>query len=99
MMSRWLQSMVAPMAAATAVFGLVTAAMANCFPVAQAPGTAVQPIALQPAAPPAEGEVRLTFLGHSSFLIETPGGISAITDYNGTVRADVPPDIVTMNNA
>jgi L-ascorbate metabolism protein UlaG (beta-lactamase superfamily) len=41
----------------------------------------------------------ITFLGHASFLIETPGGARAVTDYNGyNVPAD-PPDIVTMNHA
>jgi L-ascorbate metabolism protein UlaG (beta-lactamase superfamily) len=103
MMLRWLRSMVAPMAAAAAGLGMATAAAANCFPVAQmpdalAPGSPV-PIAFQPTALPDQGEVRLSFLGHSSFLIETPGGVTVITDYNGTVRAEVPPDIVTMNNA
>jgi L-ascorbate metabolism protein UlaG (beta-lactamase superfamily) len=43
--------------------------------------------------------VRLTFLGHSSFLIETPDGVSAVTDYNGYYRPDLVPTIVTMNNA
>jgi L-ascorbate metabolism protein UlaG (beta-lactamase superfamily) len=86
------------LAAAATMFGMATAAMASCFPVAQAPA-GIQPIALQSAALPQAGEVRLTFLGHSSFLIETPGGVSVITDYNGTVRAAEPPDIVTMNNA
>jgi L-ascorbate metabolism protein UlaG (beta-lactamase superfamily) len=41
----------------------------------------------------------ITFLGHASFLIETPGGVHAVTDYNGiNVPAD-PPDIATMNHA
>ncbi|HEX5077868.1 MAG TPA: MBL fold metallo-hydrolase [Geminicoccaceae bacterium] len=87
--------------AAAAAFGMAATALANCFPIAQLPDAAqagVQPIALRPA-PPARGEVRLTFLGHSSFLIETPAGVTAITDYNGAVRAAFAPDIVTMNNA
>ena len=89
----WLPSMVA-----CAVLGLTSGAMANCFPIAQAPG-AVVPVGFQPVALPAEGEVRLSFLGHSSFLIETPQGVTAITDYNGVQRAALIPDIVTMNNA
>ena len=52
---------------------------------------------LAPAAL-APGTVQLTFLGHSSFLIETPDGASAITDYIGLHGAELP-DIVTMNNA
>lgn len=43
--------------------------------------------------------VRLTFIGHASFLIETPGGTTAVTDYNDYVRSSVVPDIATMNKA
>ena len=44
-------------------------------------------------------QVRVSYIGHSSFLIETPGDASAVTDYNGVhVPANVP-DIVTMNNS
>src|SRR5918994_5055062 len=93
-----LRGSVMMLAAAATLVGMAGAAMASCFPVAQVPA-GIQPIALQPAALPDQGEVRLSFLGHSSFLIETPGGVSAITDYNGTVRASEAPDIVTMNNA
>jgi L-ascorbate metabolism protein UlaG (beta-lactamase superfamily) len=45
------------------------------------------------------GQVDLTFLGHASFLIETPKGVSAVTDYNGYMRPPFTPDIVTMNVA
>ena len=72
-MVRWLRSMVAPMAAAAAALGMATTAVANCFPVAQMPDALAPrspvPIAFEPAALPADGEVRLSFLGHSSFLI------------------------------
>jgi L-ascorbate metabolism protein UlaG (beta-lactamase superfamily) len=47
----------------------------------------------------AQGEVRITFLGHASFLIESPGGVSIVTDYNGFNRPPFAPDIVTMNIA
>src|SRR6266700_3138600 len=46
-----------------------------------------------------EGGVGLTFLGHASFLIESPRGVTIVTDYNDMIRAPVTPDIVTMNNA
>ena len=45
------------------------------------------------------GNVELTFLGHSSFLIRTHENAAAITDYNGYNRAPFAPDIVTMNRA
>jgi L-ascorbate metabolism protein UlaG (beta-lactamase superfamily) len=93
-----LRGSVTMLAAAATLCGMAGAAAASCFPVAQAPG-AILPIGLHAAALPDQGEVRLSFLGHSSFLIETPEGVSAITDYNGTVRAAQAPDIVTMNNA
>lgn len=71
-------------------------ALANCFPIAAAPGQVI------PAASPATqatDEVRITYLGHSSFLIETPEGASAVTDYNGFNRPVFAPSVVTMNNA
>ncbi len=48
---------------------------------------------------PAE-TVRLSFIGHASFLIQTAGGLSAVTDYTGAMGgAEIVPDVVTMNNA
>jgi L-ascorbate metabolism protein UlaG (beta-lactamase superfamily) len=44
-------------------------------------------------------EVQITFVGHATFLIESPGGIRAVTDYNDYVRPQVAPDIATMNKA
>ena len=47
-----------------------------------------------------EGEdVKFTFLGHSTFEIDTPGGIVIATDYNGWYRPAALPDVVTMNKA
>lgn len=43
--------------------------------------------------------VHITFLGHASFLIETPEHVRAITDYSGVYTTDPPPDLVTMNHA
>jgi L-ascorbate metabolism protein UlaG (beta-lactamase superfamily) len=47
----------------------------------------------------APDEVRLTFVGHATFLIESPSGLRLATDYNDYVRPDATPDIVTMNRA
>jgi L-ascorbate metabolism protein UlaG (beta-lactamase superfamily) len=58
-----------------------------------------QGVRLQFAAAGPEGGVGLTFLGHASFLIESPQGVKIVTDYNDLIRAPVTPDIVTMNNA
>ncbi len=47
-----------------------------------------------------EFTVRLSYVQHASFLIETHGGLTAITDYTGfTGQRDFVPDVVTMNHA
>jgi L-ascorbate metabolism protein UlaG (beta-lactamase superfamily) len=50
---------------------------------------------------PLEAEtVRIRFLGHASFALETPGGQVVVTDYTGYIgNPDVVPDVVTMNIA
>jgi L-ascorbate metabolism protein UlaG (beta-lactamase superfamily) len=66
--------------------------MAACAPIAAAaPRTW--------AAADEDLTVRITFLGHASFLIETPDNVRAITDYSGTYTTEPPPDLVTMNHA
>jgi L-ascorbate metabolism protein UlaG (beta-lactamase superfamily) len=70
---------------------------ASCMAVAGAPPLFV-PAAYETAAL-APGQVGVTFLGHASFLIESPGGVSIVTDYNGYIKPDFIPDIVTMNHA
>src|SRR5262249_24697844 len=44
-------------------------------------------------------QVRLTYVGHSTFLIESPQLVRIATDYNDYVRSPIRPDIVTMNHA
>ena len=44
-------------------------------------------------------QVRLTFLGHATFLIESPQLVRIATDYNDYIKPPVMPDIVTMNHA
>ena len=53
----------------------------------------IKPAALAP------GEVGITYVGHATFLIESPGGVRAATDYNDYVRSPVLPDVATMNKA
>ena len=45
------------------------------------------------------GQARLTYVGHSTFLIESPQLVRIATDYNDYVKPTVLPDIVTMNHA
>ena len=44
-------------------------------------------------------QVRITYAGHSTFLIESPKLVRIATDYNDYVKPPVLPDIVTMNHA
>jgi L-ascorbate metabolism protein UlaG (beta-lactamase superfamily) len=46
-----------------------------------------------------EGEVRINYIGHSTFLIESPKLVRMATDYNDYVKPPILPDIVTMNRA
>ena len=43
--------------------------------------------------------MRLTFVGHATFLIESPQLVRIATDYNDYVRPPILPDIITMNHA
>jgi L-ascorbate metabolism protein UlaG (beta-lactamase superfamily) len=44
--------------------------------------------------------VRLTYINHATFLLQTHGGLSAATDYTGYLGAvRQTPDVVTMNHA
>jgi L-ascorbate metabolism protein UlaG (beta-lactamase superfamily) len=44
-------------------------------------------------------QVGITFVGHATFLIESPGGTTAATDYNDYVRPKIVPTVATMNKA
>ncbi len=50
--------------------------------------------------PVAEDTIRITYVDHAMFLLQTPGGMSAATDFTGFLGAvDFVPDVVTMNRA
>ncbi len=44
-------------------------------------------------------QVRISYVGHATFLIESPQLVRIATDYNDYVRPPMLPDIVTMNHA
>src|SRR5678815_3870162 len=46
-----------------------------------------------------DGEARINYIGHSTFLIESPKLVRIATDYNDYVKPPVLPDIATMNHA
>ena len=76
--------------------GEASAATGGCLAMAQATPRVV-PASYEVAALE-EGEVKLTYIGHSSFIIESPQGIRIVTDYAGYAGGIVP-DVVTMNRA
>ncbi|MFY8114989.1 MAG: MBL fold metallo-hydrolase, partial [Rhabdaerophilum sp.] len=76
------------------VSALPALAEACLGPIARAPdGTPVSFAAVQ------NGEVRITYVGHSTFAIESPQGVMAATDYSDYFRPATLPTIVTMNHA
>ena len=44
-------------------------------------------------------QIRVNYVGHSTFLIESPQGVRIATDYNDYVKSTALPDIATMNHA
>jgi L-ascorbate metabolism protein UlaG (beta-lactamase superfamily) len=66
-------------------------AMANATPPAM-------PVSLRRAAAETD-EVAITYAGHSTYYIDTPGGVRIATDLNGAYRTGRLPDVVTMNRA
>ncbi|HEY0182144.1 MAG TPA: MBL fold metallo-hydrolase, partial [Rhodopila sp.] len=67
-------------------------ARAGCAPIAMQ-----EPRLWHAAA--SDDTVEITFLGHASFEIVSPAGVTAVTDYNGINIPRDPPDIATMNQA
>ena len=67
---------------ALAVGFLSTPVLAGCPGLVVDNAPLLHRAAFQRSTVPAD-HVSLTFLGHASYLIETPGGIAAVTDYNG----------------
>lgn len=68
----------------------------HCIAIAEAPGMEYLHRASF-AAPLPDFTVRLNYVDHSMFMIETPGGLRAVTDYAGFIGATRLPDVVTMN--
>nr|WP_255702796.1 MBL fold metallo-hydrolase [Roseivivax sp. GX 12232] len=51
-------------------------------------------------APVPEYSVRLHYISHASFLLQTRGGLNAVTDFTGFIgNTTLLPDVVTMNHA
>ena len=69
----------------------------HCIALAQNDAQVVQVAFGDPLA---ADTVRLRYIDHATFLLETAGGLVAATDYTGYLGTrDLVPDVVTMNNA
>jgi L-ascorbate metabolism protein UlaG (beta-lactamase superfamily) len=75
-------------------------AIANALPSATyagfKPSKADTPILAQTFV---EGDVTITYAGHSTYIIETPAGVRIATDFSGVYGYDPLPRVVTMNKA
>ena len=69
----------------------------NCPGLVAADAPGVVPAALRLALN--ADQVRFTYVGHSTFLIESPQLVRIATDYNDYVRSPLLPDIIAMNHA
>ena len=70
----------------------------NCPGLVAARAPRAIPAALRIAALGSD-QVRLAYVGHATFVIESPQLVRIATDYNDFVRPAILPDIVTMNHA
>lgn len=52
-----------------------------------------------PAQASVEGDVTITYAGHSTYIIETPAGVRIATDFSGVYGGSPPPRVATMNKA
>src|ERR1700710_772684 len=97
--------MLRSISAVLALLGSLTASAAaqdgqrssECLAMSSVPPRAT-PVALRTAAAKTD-EVAITYAGHSTYYIDTPGGVRIATDYNGAYRTGRLPDVVTMNRA
>ncbi|CUH39150.1 hypothetical protein JSE7799_01871 [Jannaschia seosinensis] len=70
----------------------------HCIAIAEAPG--LEYLHHASFAEPLEAHtVRLNYVDHAMFLLETEGGLRAVTDYTGFLGSVQAPDVVTMNRA
>ena len=69
----------------------------ECLAMSSAPPRAM-PASLRQAAA-ATDQVAITYAGHSTYFIDTPGGVRIATDYSGAYQIGRLPDVATMNRA
>jgi L-ascorbate metabolism protein UlaG (beta-lactamase superfamily) len=86
--------------AVASLAGLAMAAESLCEP-GFVHGPTISPRAIPVAASTPEATPRVVtiqWLGHSSFLISTPGGTTAVTDPHSWHTSPTAPDVVTISN-
>jgi len=93
-----------PVSAILAVLGaLITAAAAQDTPRSECLAMSGAPPRVTPAsfrqAAAATNEVAITYAGHSTYFIDTPGGVRIATDYSGAYQIGRLTDVATMNRA
>ena len=96
--SFWMACVVIIMGSAT--LAQETRRPSHCLAIADAtPGAAY----IQKAAwtnPVPEYSVRINYVAHATFLLQTPGGLNVATDFTGFLgNTTLIPDVVTMNHA
>jgi L-ascorbate metabolism protein UlaG (beta-lactamase superfamily) len=69
----------------------------ECLAMSQSPPRAT-PVALRRLAAKAD-DVVITYAGHSTYYIDTPGGVRIATDFSGAYTTGRLPDVITMNRA
>lgn len=75
----------------------------QCMAVAQQMPETLRPVvipaSLTLATAPAQGEVKITYAGHSTFVIESTAGVRIATDFSGSYGSEFSLRVVTMNKA
>jgi hypothetical protein len=70
----------------------------SCIAMAEALPRATY-VNLTPAQARTDGDVTITYAGHSTYVIETPAGVRIATDYSGVYGHTPLPRVATMNKA
>jgi L-ascorbate metabolism protein UlaG (beta-lactamase superfamily) len=94
---RFASTILAVLGALIAPAAAQDAPRSECFAVSSAPPRVV-PASLRQAAAAAD-QVAITYAGHSTYFIDTPGGVRIATDYSGAYQIGRLPDVATMNRA
>src|SRR5512143_774081 len=96
-MLRCFPAVLALLASLAASAAAQEAPRSECLAMANAPPRAA-PVSLRLTAAKTD-EVAITYVGHSTYYIDTPGGVRIATDFSSAYTTGRLPDVVTMNHA